>query len=46
MFFIGDSLSHFIVYEEVDIISMVVLLVLLVHVLVNRTHSAINLMFA
>lgn len=46
MFFIGDSLSHFLVYEEVDIISMVVLLVLLIHVLANRAHSSVNRILA
>ncbi|MEE0956327.1 MAG: GGDEF domain-containing protein [Eubacterium sp.] len=46
MFFIGDSLSHFLVYEELDLVSMVVLLILLIHVLANRAHSSVNRIYA
>lgn len=41
----GEAIAHYMVYEEVDIVCLLVLLVLLVHVTGSRAHSAVNLAF-
>ncbi len=42
MYFTGDALSHFVVYEEINFICFCVLQILLMHIATNRAHSAVN----